>query len=44
MVKSEVDPKILSDIIKPACDKFTKQYKSTFKKEFEPGKKDQNEK
>jgi|TARA_B110000285_G_C15005329_1_gene553553 ribosomal protein S17E len=34
-VKQEVEPSILQDIIKPACEKFAKQYKSTFKKEFE---------
>lgn len=34
----------MNDIIKPACDKFTKQYKSTFKKEFEPENKNKNEK
>jgi len=35
LVKQEVEPSILQDIIKPACEKFAKQYKSTFKKEFE---------
>ena len=31
-----MEPKYFNELIKPASEKFIKQYKCTFKKEFEP--------